>query len=90
MHANNLVINDGAAGQAIKGIAKLLPHLDRESTAALVIKAINAIDAGALVVSAQQKKVLRVLDLVGKQEADDFERLLSAVDIVSEKEIVGL
>ena len=73
MHADNLVVNDGTARQTVKGIAKLLPHLDRESATAFVIKAINAINSGALVVSAQEKKVFRVLDLVGKQEADNFE-----------------
>ena len=54
-----------------------------------VIEAIDAVDAGALVVAAQQEEVLRILDLVGKQQADGFDRLLAAIDVVSEEEIVG-
>lgn len=90
MHANNLIINDGATGQAVECVAELLPHFDGEATAALVVETVDSIDSGALVVAAQEEKVLRVFDLVGEEEADDFEGLLAAIDIVTEKEIVGL
>ena len=73
MHANNFVINDCAAWKTVEGIAKLLPHFDREPTAALIVKAINSVDPRALMVSTQQEKVLRILDFVGKQEADYFQ-----------------
>lgn len=41
-------------------------------------------------VSAQDEKVLGVLDLVGEQQADRLQRLLSSIDIVSQKQIIGL
>lgn len=41
-------------------------------------------------VSAQDEEVLGVLDLVGEQQADRLQRLLSTIDIVSQKQIVGL
>ena len=41
-------------------------------------------------IAAQQKEILRILDLVGEQQADSFETLLAAIDIVAEEEIVGL
>lgn len=72
MHANDFVINDGTTGQTIKSVAKLLPHLDRESTAAFIVEPVNAIDAGTLMVAAQQKEVLGILDFVREQEADNF------------------
>lgn len=73
MHANDLIVNDGTAGQTVEGIAKLLPHFDREPAATLIIKAINSIDARTFVIAAKQKKVLGILDFVGKQEADHFQ-----------------
>jgi hypothetical protein len=90
MHANNLIINDGTARQTIKSVAKLLPHLDREATAALIVESVNPIDSCALVVAAQKEKVLGVLDFVGKEETNNLERLLSAIDIVTQEQVVGL
>ena len=55
---------------------------------ALVIEAVDAVDGGALVIASQQEEVLWVLDLVGEEEADRLERLLSTVDVVSKEEIV--
>lgn len=51
---------------------------------------IYSVDAGALVVSSEQEKVLRVFDLVGKQQADGLQRLLSSVDVIAQKEVVRL
>ena len=56
----------------------------------LVVEAVNAVDAGALVVAPQNEKVLRVLDLVRKQQADGLHALLASVDIVAQKQIVGV
>jgi hypothetical protein len=42
------------------------------------------------VVSAQHEKILGVLDLVSKEEADALQALRAAVYIVSQKQIVGL
>ena len=41
-------------------------------------------------VSTEYEKVLGVLDLVGKEQADCLQGLLAAVDIVAEEEVVGL
>jgi len=90
VHTNNLVVNDGCAGEAVEGVAELLPHLDREAATAFIVKAINAVNAGTLVVSTQEKKILGILDFVSKEKTDNFERLLSAINIVTKKEIVGL
>ena len=83
MHANDFVINDGCAGQAIEGVAELLPHFDGKASTAFVIKAINAIDSGAFVVSAQEKEIFGVLDFVSKEEANDFNGLFAAIDVVA-------
>jgi hypothetical protein len=66
VHADNFIINDGTAGQAVECIAKLLPHFDGKSATALIVESVNAINARSLVISPQQKEILRVLDFVGK------------------------
>ena len=90
MHANNLVINDRTARKTVEGVTKLLPHLNREPATTLVVKAVNSVDTGALVVATQQEKVFWILDFVGKKKTNNFQRLLSTVDIVSQEEIVCL
>ena len=41
-------------------------------------------------VAAQQKEVLRVLDLVGEQQTDGLQRLLAPVHVVPQEEVVRL
>ncbi len=55
-----------------------------------VVKAVDSVDAGALVVAAQEEEVLRVLDLVCQEQTDGLQRLLAAVHVVAEEEVVGL
>ena len=83
MHAEDLVINESGDGYAVEDILELLPNADRVATLALVVEAVYAIDLPSLVVTSQQEKVLLELNLVGKQQNDRLERILSPVDIVS-------
>lgn len=64
VHGEDLLVNDGCDGQAVEAIREGLPQLDVVPPFALVIKSVDSIDRGALVVAAQDEKVLRVLDLV--------------------------
>lgn len=41
-------------------------------------------------VAAQNEEVLGILDLVGQEQADGFQRLLSTVDVVTKEEVVRL
>jgi hypothetical protein len=41
-------------------------------------------------VTAQDKEVLRVLDLEGKQQADRLQRLFATVYIVAQEQVIGL
>jgi len=90
VHADDLVVDDGAAREAVKGVAKLLPHLDGEAAAALVVEAVNSVNPRALVIAPQQEKVLGVFDFVREQEAYDLQGLLAAVDVVSQEQVVRL
>ena len=48
-----------------------------------IIETINTIDTRTLVVAPQDEKVFGIFDFVSKQQANCFERLLAAIDIVS-------
>ena len=56
----------------------------------LVVEAVNAVDAGAFVIAPEDEKVLRVLDLVGKEQADRLHALLASVDVVAQEQVVRL
>lgn len=70
MHSEDLLIDDGGDGQAVKAVGEGLPQLDVVSPLALVVEAVDAVDGRALVVAAEDEEVLRVLDLVCEQQAD--------------------
>ncbi len=90
VHGEDLLVNDGGNGQAVEAVGECLPQLDVVATLALVVEAVDAVDGRALVVAAQDEEVLGELDLVGKEQADGLERLLAAVYVVAEEEVVGL
>jgi hypothetical protein len=90
VHGEDLLVNDGGNGQAVEAVGKCLPKLDVVTPLALIVEAVDAVDGGALVVATQNEEVLRVLDLVGKEQADGLERLLATVDVVAQEKVVGL
>ena len=90
MHCEDLFVDDGRNWQAIEAVGERLPQFDVISSLALIIEAIDTVDRGALVVPTQDEEVLWVFDLVGEQQTDRFEGLLSTVDVIAEKEVVGL
>ena len=90
MHAEDLLVDESSNGQTIEDITENSPESDWVSTFALIIEAIDTVDLSTFVVAAQQEKVLRVLDLVAQEKANRFDWLLSAIDIVTKEQIVGL
>lgn len=56
----------------------------------LIVEAVDAVDAGTLVVAPQQEEVLGVLDLVGQEEADGLQRLLAPVHVVTQEQVIAL
>lgn len=64
-------------------------HILQERNSTLVVKAVNAVNRRTLVVTAQNEKVLGILNLVCEEETDGFERLLATVDIVAQEKIVA-
>lgn len=89
MHGENLLVNDSSNWQAVEAVGEGLPQLDVVTALALIVETVDTVDGGTLVVATEDEEVLWVLDLVGEEEADGLERLLSAVDVVTKEEVVG-
>lgn len=90
MHGKDLFVNNGRNRQAVEAVGEGLPQLDVVPPLALVVEAVDAVDRRALVIAAKHEKVLGVLDLIRQQQADRLQRLLAAVNIVAQKQVVGL
>ena len=88
MHAENFLVDEGGDRQAIEDVAKDAPESNGISTLAFIVETIDAVDLGALVIAPEKEEVLRVLNLVAEKKADGFNRLLSAVDVVTQEEVV--
>ena len=89
MHAKDLVIDEGSNWHAVEHVLELLPDADTVSSLALIVEAIDSVDLCTLVISSQQEKVFRVLDLVAEEKHNRFDRLFPAVDVVTEEQVVG-
>jgi len=72
MHADDFVINDSRAGEAVEGVAECLPKLNAETTTTLVIESIYPVNPSALVVASKDEKVFGVLNLISKQQTHNF------------------
>ena len=90
MHANDFVVNDSSTREAIEGVAKCLPQLNTEPATALIIKTIYPVDSCTLMVTPEDEKVLRILDLVGEQETNNLKRLFPPVYVIPKKKVVRL
>ncbi len=90
VHTDNFIINDSCTRKTVEGIAERLPQLHAETTTTLIIESIYPVDTCALVVTSENEKIFRILDLIRKQKTDDFKRLFSSINVVSEKKIIGL
>ena len=90
VNAENFVVHDGCHWETVEALDELLPKFKAVASLAFVVESVNSVDGPALVVASQQEEVLRVLDLVGKHQADNLQVLLASVDIVAQEEVVGL
>ena len=70
MHTKDFVINYGAYWEEIEHLYELLPKLDGIDSLTAVVKAINPVNALALMVASEQEKVLRVFDLKSEEKAN--------------------
>mmetsp|Transcript_45616 Transcript_45616/g.52536 ORF Transcript_45616/g.52536 Transcript_45616/m.52536 type:complete len:202 (+) Transcript_45616:1014-1619(+) len=90
MHTEDLFVNNGSNGQAVEAIGESFPQFNTVSTFAFIIKAIDSVDRGTFMVPPQKEEVFGVLDFVSQQQTDGFQTLLATINIVTQKQIIGL
>jgi len=61
---------------------------EKKEKRTLVVKAVDSIDASALVITTKNEKVFRVLDFVSEEEADSFKTLLTTIHVISQEKII--
>jgi hypothetical protein len=90
MHAKKPVLDHGGNREKIEAFRKGFPKLNRVSSFALLIKAVNSVNRIGLVISSQDEKVERIFDFISEKETNGLQVLFTAINIVSQKEIVLL
>ena len=66
MHCEDLLVYDCSDWQAIEAVGESFPQLDIVSSLAFVVKAVDAVNRRALVITSQDKKIFRIFYLVCK------------------------
>lgn len=89
MHAENFFINNGCDGETVEAISEGLPEFDVVSSLAFLVESVDSVDAGALVISSQEEEIFRVLDLIGEEQSDSFQRLFASINVISQEKIVS-
>ena len=90
MHAQDLVVDQGSDRHAVEYILEFFPDTDRVATFAFIVESIDAVDLTALVITSQQEEVLLELDLVREEQNDSLKGVLSAINVISEEQVIGL
>lgn len=62
----------------------------RDVSLTFIIKSINSVDGGTLVVPSEKEEVFRIFDFVCQKKANGLETLLSSIDVVAKEEVIGL
>lgn len=83
MNTEDLVVHNSCHRKAIKALDELLPQFQGVPSLALIVETVYPVNRTALVVTAQEEKVLWVLYLVGEQKADHLQVLLTSIDVVT-------
>lgn len=90
VHTENLLVNKSADRHNVENIWKDFPKFKIVFSLTyiiifitLVIESVNSIYAWALMISSEQKEVLRIFYFISQEEADTLYRLFSSINIVS-------
>ena len=89
MHAENFIVNQSSHRHVVKTIRKLFPNLDVVSPLAFIIEPINSVDCRAFMVATQKEEIFWILNFIGEEKTDCFDRLTSSVHVVAQEKVVG-
>ena len=89
MKAEDLVIDKGGEGEIIKKIGEVFPD-NRIAilTKAFVIETIDLGDLAGLMVASEDRDALRVTDLKSDKKGNSFNRVITAIDVVTSMQVV--
>lgn len=88
------ISHDGGQGQVVECIVDLgeatvwIINILTKSFCALIAKSQILVHISVFVVTSQHHDLLRVLELQGHQQTDDFQTVLSLIDIVAKEHVV--
>lgn len=87
----HLIVNQGSQGQVIKQISKEAPDVGIAIfSEALVVESVDLGDLSGLVVSTEDGDAVAVSELHCDKERDGFYRVITTVNVVTHKQIVGV
>ena len=90
MHAKDFFVDDGGDGETVETISESFPQFDAITSLTFIIKPVDTVNGGTLVVTTENEEVVRIFDFVSEKKTDSFETMLSTIDVVTQKEVVGL
>jgi hypothetical protein len=68
VHAEYLVVDEGCNRHAVEHVLEFFPDADAISPLALVVESVDSVNLAALMVSAEQEKVLFEFHFVGEEQ----------------------
>lgn len=89
MHAENFFINNSCDWETVEAISEGFPEFDVVSSLAFFIESVDSVDAGTLMVSSQEEEIFWILDLIGEEQSDSFQRLFTSINIISQEKVVS-
>lgn len=91
METEDLVLNESGKRKVIKQVSEALPDVwGVVLSETLVVESIDLSDLSTLVISTEDGETIRISHLEGDQEGDSLNGIVTAVNIVSHEEIVGV
>ena len=91
MQAENLVLNNCCEWKIIKELGEAFPDVGSAIlTKAFIVEPINLSDLSGLMVASEDGYAIRVAYFESNQKSDGFNTIVSSVNIVSHKKIVGV
>jgi len=90
MYTKDFFLNSGSKRQVVKDFGAVTPHIyGPVFSQALVVKSVHLRYLSALVISANQRDTIRISHLQSKQQEEGFHAIVSTIDEIAHKEIVG-
>ena len=90
VHAENFIVNEGCNWEHIENIHKLFPQCDIIPFLALFVESIYFGNVLTFVVSSEKENALRELDFVSEKKTNGLDALFSAVNIVSQEQVIWM